>query len=100
MEKLELPVRSMLYCFPYGNHLGVVSFVWKITKMGAVNESKVSQLITKLSDQYQLYSSREMRKDFLHRYHTLTKTSKSVLRNVYKTLMGDSSAATSEIESG
>ena len=42
MEKLELPVRSMLYRFPYGNHLGVVSFIWKIPEMGAVNESKVS----------------------------------------------------------
>ena len=58
----------------------------------------MSQLITKLNDQHKLYSTQEMRKDFLHRCHTLMKTSKSVLRNVYKTLMGDSSSATSEVE--
>ena len=43
------------------------------TEVGAVNESKVSQLITKLNDEHKLYSTREMRKDFLHQYHTLTK---------------------------
>ena len=98
MDKLELPVRSMLYRFPYGNHLGVVSFIWKIPAVGSVNESKVSQLIAKLNDQHKMYASREMRKEFLQQYYTLTKTSKSVLRNIYKTLLGDSSAAPSEVE--
>lgn len=39
-----------------------------------------------------------MRREFLDKYHTLAKTNKSVLRNIYKSLMGDCSAAASIAE--
>ena len=39
-----------------------------------------------------------MRREFLDKYHTLVKTSKSVLCNIYKSLMADCSAAASTAE--
>ena len=53
-------------------------------------------MISKLNESQN--SSREMRREFLDRYHRLAKASKSVLRNIYKSLMGDCSAATSDTE--
>ena len=97
MDKLKLSVQTMMYRCPYGNHLGVVSFLWKIPE-GMVDQTRVSQAITKLNENHRLYASREMRKEFLDRYHKFTNVNKSVLRNIYKNLMGDCSAGSTEIE--
>ena len=86
----------MIYRYPYGNRLDVVSFLWKIPDK--VNETKAARLVTRLSEQHKVFASREMRREFLDKYHTLAKTSKSVLRNIYKALMEDCSAASSAAE--
>ena len=86
----------MIYRYPYGNHLGVISFLWKIPD--EVDETKTARLVTHLTEQHKVFASRKMRREFLDKYHTLVKTSKSVLRNIYKSLMADCSAAASAAE--
>lgn len=97
MDILELSFRTMVYRCPYENHLGAVCFIWKLSGVD-LDQTAVSRLISKLNESQKFYSSREVRKEFLDRYYWLAKTSKSVLRNVYKSLTGDCSAATSEAE--
>ena len=41
-DKLKLPFRTMMYRYPYGNHLGVVSFLWRIPD-GDVDQTQVSR---------------------------------------------------------
>jgi len=53
-------------------------------------------IVSSLTTSHNLYASRE---SFLT-YYSLTKLNKSVLRNIYKSLVGDCSAATSIVESG
>ena len=98
LEKIQLPYKTMIYRYPYGNHLGVVSFLWKIPD--EVDETKAARLVIRLTEQHKVFASREMRREFLDKYHTLAKTNKSVLRNIYKSLMGDCSAAASIAEKG
>ena len=77
----------MIYRYPYGNHLGVISFLWKIPD--EVDETKTARLVIHLTEQRKVFASRGMRREFLDKYHTLVKTSKSVLQNIYKNLMAD-----------
>ena len=97
LDKLDLPFRTMLYRCPYGNHLGVVSFIWKIPD-DEIDQTTVSRLVSKLNESQKSYASREMRKEFLDHYYKFAKVKKSVLRNIYKNLTGDCSSASSEVE--
>ena len=96
IEKIQLPYRTMIYRYSYGNCLGVVSFLWKIP--AEVDETKAARLVTQLTEQHKVFASREMKREFFDKYHTLAKASKSVLRNIYKSLMDDCSAASSSAE--
>ena len=51
------------------------------------------QTITKLTAKQKVYSTRAMRSDFLDKFNHLCKTSKAVLRNMFKILTDDSSAS-------
>ena len=93
IEKIQLPYRTMIYRYSYGNRLGVV---WKIP--AEVDETKAARLVTQLTEQHKVFASREMKREFFDKYHTLAKASKSVLRNIYKSLMDDCSAASSSAE--
>ena len=98
LDNIQLPFTTMRYRYPYGNHLGVVTYLWKVSD--PVDETMAARLVTSLNTTHNLYASREMRKEFLDRYYSLTKVNKSVLRNIYKSLVGDCSAAASVAESG
>ena len=78
-------------------HMGSFLFIWKVPSVGVVDQTKVARTATKLSENRKLYALRERRRDFLDRYHRLTSSNKSVLRN---NLTGDSSVASSEAERG
>ena len=98
LENIKLPFQTMRYRYPYGNHLGVVTYLWKVGD--PVDETKASRLVSSLNTSHNLYASRETRKEFLDLYYSLTKVNKSVLRNIYKSLVGDCSAAAAVAESG
>ena len=33
----------------YGNHMGVLSFIWKVSSVDKVDQTKVARIVTKLS---------------------------------------------------
>lgn len=92
IDGISLPFPIMMYRFPYGNNLGVVSFVWKVPPQGG-DQTSVARLITKLTNKQDIYSTRHMRREFLDQYKSFVKIPKIILRNMYRTLTGDSSAA-------
>ena len=68
MDKLQLPFPTMIYRFPYGNHLGVAAFMWKIPDVNAIDQTQVARLVSKLNEKQQFFATRDMRKDFIDRY--------------------------------
>ena len=93
VEKLQMPFPSMIYRFPYGNNLGVVSFIWKIPH--ECDQTQIARLISKLNEKQYFFATRDMRRDFIDRYNQHVKIPQSVLRNIYRTLTDDASAAVS-----
>ena len=63
LEKIQLPFKTMIYRYPYGNHLSVISFLWKIPD--EVDETKTARLVTHLTEQHKVFASQEMRREFL-----------------------------------
>ena len=92
INNLSLQFPVMLYKYVHGSHIGTLDFAWK-TPEGASDPAKTSQVTTKLTINQAKYTSRAMRMDFLDKYYRLSKTPKSILRNIYKTLVGDSSSS-------
>jgi len=70
--------------------------LWKVPDQ--VNETKSARLVAKLNNCYNVFATREIRKQFLDKYYAQAKISKCFLRNIYKSLMGDCSAAVSADE--
>ena len=91
MDKLQLPFASMVYRFPYGNSLGVVSFIWKVPH--ECDKTQIARLVSKLNERQHFFATRDMRRNFIDRYNQHVKIPKDVLRNIYKTLTDDASAA-------
>ena len=60
-----------------------------------VDQTAVSQTVSKLNSSQKVYATR---KEFLEKYNHLCTTSKAVLRSMYKTLVGDSSASSCAAE--
>ena len=58
MSKIQLPFKTMMYRYPYSNHLGVVSYLWKVPDQ--VDETKAARLVSKLNDCHKLFAIREM----------------------------------------
>ena len=58
----------------------------------------MSCVSTHLSDQQSKYSTRAMRQDFLVKYNRLAKILKSVLHNIYRTLLNDGACASCSAE--
>ena len=76
LDKIELPFKTIIYPYPYGNNLGVVLFLWKVPdkKKKLIKYVRAARLVSKLNESQKVFASREMQKE-------LTKTNKSVLRN-------------------
>lgn len=82
----------MLYKFAYGNDLGTLVYAWKIPEDEPVDSTAVSRIFSELCHQQSFYSSRAVSHDFLSKYTRLANVSKMVLRNIYHTLLLDSSS--------
>ncbi len=92
VDKLSCQFPIMVYKFAHGSSVGTMCFAWKVNAKD-VDQTAVSQTISKLNSNQQVYATRAMRKDFFDRYNHLCKTSKAVLRIMFKALAGDSSAS-------
>ena len=51
----------MLYRFAYGNHLGTLTYAWKIPDDKPVDNAAVSRIYNQLSKEQSTYSTRAMR---------------------------------------
>ena len=100
INMLQLPVKIFLYRYPHGNNLGTLSFAWKVPN--EVDQTLNQRTIAQLNESQRIFCTRELRKEFLDKYtHLALKTSlksKSVLHNIFRTLVHDDSAASSHIE--
>ena len=97
---LTLQCPAMMYRFMHGNNLGTLVFLWKIPAEGG-EATQNAKLVTELNQRQKVYSTREMRRDFIQRYTRLNHAkshSKAILRNMYKSLTGDSSCSRSAAE--
>lgn len=84
----------------HGNNLGTIVFLWKSSKEGG-EATPNAKLVTELNQRQKVYSTREMRQDFIQWYTRLNGAkshSKAILRNMYKSLTGDSSCSRSAAE--
>ena len=95
--KLTLPYPTCMYRFAYGNSLGTLTYIWKIPE-GPLDQTAVSRVFTHLSDQQSKYSTRAMCQNFLVKYNRLAKIPKSVLRNIYRTLLNDGTSVSCSAE--
>ena len=76
MDKIQLPFPTMMYRFPYGNHLGVAAFMWTISDDNDIDQTQVARLVSKLNEQQQFFAIRHMRKDFIDHYTQLVNVPK------------------------
>ena len=90
---LAVPVKCVLYSYTGSRkHL---HFVWRISEdmtegeMLKENMSVVQELRKKLPT----YHTRAMRRDFIHSFGRYTNSKPAILREVYRTLTGDASSA-------
>ena len=70
-------------------------FVWRT---GDVDHTRNSKVIAQITSDQSVYATRAMKKDLLYKYNHLARIPKSVLRNIYKTLTGDSSSSSCSAE--
>lgn len=84
------PFSIMIYKYAYGNHLGTLTYAWRIPEDQPVDNTIISR---NFSDQQSLYCTRAMRHEFLGKYRRLAKIPTMVLRNIYRLLTNDSSSA-------
>ena len=98
IDELQLEVRIKLYRYCHGNNLGNMTFLWQIPADMSEDPTSTAHAIVVLNSQQKHYCTREMRKDFILKYNRFVKAPISVLRNIYKSLVHDSSAATTADE--
>ena len=91
LSHLALPYPVKEYRYAYGNQLGVVSFLWRVGN--PEDESSSAKVLLTVSGQLKMYSTREMRRQFISKYGHINNPSKAVLRQIFLELTNDSSAA-------
>ena len=91
LSHLALPYPVKEYRYAYGNQLGVVSFLWRVGN--PEDESSSAKVLLTVSGQLKMYSTREMRRQFISKYGRINNPSKAVLRQIFLELTNDSSAA-------
>ena len=91
LSNLVLPYTLREYRYAYGNQVGTVSFVWKVTE--TEDESLFARVLVEVTRQLQSYFTREMKRQFVLKYSHITRPSKAVLRQMYRELVHDSSSA-------
>ena len=91
VDSLSLQFPIVLYKFSHRASIGTMCFVWQTGE--DMDHTKNSRVIAQITTDQSVYATRAMKRDFLDKYSHLAKIPKSVLRNIYKTLTGDSSSS-------
>ncbi len=90
---IELSFPIMLYKYVYGNHLGTLVYAWRIPEDQPVDSTITSRIFMQLCTNQLHFSTRAMRQEFLSRYSRIVKAPLMVLRNIYRTLLQDSTSS-------
>ena len=93
LAEISVPFPIMLYKYAYGSNIGTLVYAWRIPEDESVDNTIIAQVFAQLCSKQSFYSTRAMRRDFLDKYNHLAKISKMFLRNIYRTLLQDCSAA-------
>ena len=86
--------------YPHGNNLGTMNFAWKVPD--EVDQTLNHQTVAQLNKLQKVYYTHQMRSEFLDTYSHLSSRvstkSKAVLRNIFRKLVHDESAPTTDAE--
>ena len=93
LSEISLPFPIMLYKYAFGNSVGTLVYAWRIPENKPADSALGSKTFLQLCKEQAFYSSRAMRRDFLSCYNLVADIPKMMLRNIFHTLLQDSSAA-------
>lgn len=91
IDQIRLPFPIMTYTYCHGNYLGNMVFAWRVPEEDRSDDSKI-QAVQAIQPLLPVYSTREMRRDFMMRYAKCTKMKPAVMRNMYQYLTNDESS--------
>ncbi len=89
IKDLRLSKPLMLFRIAYGGSIGTLNFVWPVPWDDSPERStRNSLVIGNITQTVPKFSSRAMRRDFLDKYASYVKASKSVMRQMFYDLTG------------
>ena len=92
IQRLQVPCNALMYTYyAHGNSFGNLYFILKYGK--EIDHSQVNKVILQISENLPVFASRDAQKSFVQKYSHLSKVTKSVLRNIYNTLTGNQTVA-------
>ena len=94
------PAEAVLYTYSTGNNQGNYHFVWLIPPVVSADElqSQNASVVQKLCANMPQFHSRAMRQSFVRLFGRVANVKPAYLREIYRQLTGDISAASSENE--
>ena len=94
------PSETVLYTYSTGNNKGNYHFIWLVPPGIAVDElqSRNAAVVQDLNTSMPQFHSRAMRQSFSHFFGRVTNVQPAYLREMYRQLTGDASAASTESE--
>lgn len=95
LDSLRLPFEVAQMKRSYGGQAGNVNILWKVDTSDKDHDTKMAQVILKITEDLPKFHTRQMKADFITKYQKLIKTSKANLGEIYRSLTGDNSAASS-----
>ena len=97
LHEISLPFRIEVYTYHHGNNLGSLWYAWQVPSNPELYDpNKSQQMISWIQQNISQYHSREMRRQFCHRFGLILKARSSVMMELYQFLTGDVSVTTIE----
>ena len=94
------PGEAMLYTYSTGNNKGNYHFVWLIPSGGSSDDlqSRNASVVHTLNENMPQFHSRAMKRNFVRLFGSVANVQPVYLREIYRQLTGDTSAASSDCE--
>ena len=98
LKKEGLPVRTVLFTHAAGGNVGNSHFLWKTDFAASLDtlSSKATVITTKILQNMPKYHTRQMRREFAHLCGMLADVKPAFLREMYRMLTNDNSAASND----
>ena len=100
LKSTGCPTEAILYTHSTGNNKGNHHFIWLIPSDGDADEvqSRNASVVHELNAKIPQFHSREMRRSFFRLFGSIANVRPVYLREMYRQLTGDTSAASCESE--